>query len=706
MFAGCSVAASAHGQYLVYAVEFNQSNNRFGTLNLLNGSFAQISSLGSTLINDIAYRFQDGKLFGIRNNGASLVTFNTTNGAMTTVASLSVSGIQSIAFRPSDGVLFGATQSKLYRINTTNGVATLVGNFGSAPYLGTSGQNIRFAQDGNLYVSNTSSNTSIYRINTTNGSALWVGEVTGYPNLILENGGQYIYGVSIAVGAPGGTAPQLLGFDLSEFVAGGTNADGSTHQIAVAQVGACTNFPVNFNFSGDVPQQVVDPTVPVSATGPVSLTNFVSTTAVFSTVASGTPPYGYVWLKNGAAISGQTNSSLTLSNVSAGDAATYSVIVTGAMGSVTNSATLTVIPLLSPPVATAASSVSTNGFTANWNASTNATTYYLDVSTDGGFGTFVGGYSNLDVGNITSSSVTGLAANTTYYYRVRAGNAGGSSANSGTVSVMTLVATLAAVSSSANPCPTGSNVTFTASIAAAGSGVPTGTVQFLAGGASLGSAALVDGLATLTTSALPHGTHTITAQYAGDGNFLGSTNSLSPDQVINARPVAAGDDLQYCENTGAKLRIATLLANDTDPEDDVLTFCSVSPTSAAGGAVVATNKWVFYTPPSGFTNSDTLSYVVADSFGLQATGSVSVTIVADSGLSQNVAAIEDLGNDTARVRFQGIPGRAYTVQYTESLLAPDWRPLGTRTADATGRFEFTDTLPYGSPPRFYRSTYP
>ena len=42
------------------------------------------------------------------------------------------------------------------------------------------------------------------------------------------------------------------------------------------------------------------------------------------------------------AISGQTNSSLTLNNVTTSDAATYSVIVGGAIGTVTNSATLTV----------------------------------------------------------------------------------------------------------------------------------------------------------------------------------------------------------------------------------------------------------------------------------------------------------------------------------------------------------------------------
>jgi hypothetical protein len=266
-----------------------------------------------------------------------------------------------------------------------------------------------------------------------------------------------------------------------------------------------------------------------------------------------------------------------------------------------------------------------------------------------------------------------------------------------------------AVSSSANPSPTGSNVTFTATLTAVspGSGTPVGTVQFLTDGVSLGSpVTLAGGAATVSTSSLLHGTRTISAQYAGDANFIGSTNSLAPDQAINARPVAANDNLERFKSGGVKVRVATLLANDTDLENDALTFSSVGPVSAAGVTVVAANPWIFYTPSPAFTNSDNFSYVMADSGGLQATGSVSITIAIDAGLSQNVVLIDDLGNNASRVHFQGIPGRVYTIQYTESLVTPDWQPLGTATADSVGRSEFIDTPGNGSPARFYRSTYP
>ena len=210
-----------------------------------------------------------------------------------------------------------------------------------------------------------------------------------------------------------------------------------------------------------------------------------------------------------------------------------------------------------------------------------------------------------------------------------------------------------AVSTSANPSPTGSNVTFTATVSS-GAGTPTGVVQFLADGTALGSpTALSGGIASLTTSSLTHGTHTIVAQYAGDGNFIGSTNSLNPDQVINSAPVAAPDQLQRYAVSGVKVRIATLLANDSDPDGDALTFVSVSPVSAAGGTVLVQGSWIDYEPPAGFTNADSYSYVMADSGGLLATGIVSIAILVVSAPSQNIGGIEALGNGSTLIHFNG-----------------------------------------------------
>jgi hypothetical protein len=282
-----SLVLSARAQDDVYAVEFNTGNNGFGIINLMNGDFTEISSLGGAIYNDIAYA-PDGTLYGLYNNGQSLVTFDPTTGAVTPGTPLSVAGIESIAFDPSDGTLFGATESGLCTIDPTTGQATYIGDFGS-PYGLNLAQNIRFDSDGNLYLSNTGSgNTDIYQVNTDTGSATFVGEVEGYSDLILENGSQYMYGVSIPSINGANSQPVLVSFDLSSFVNGGTNADGSIHQISVTMVGAGADFPVNFNFSGNVPN-------PLPVNIPDASTVSIATTPEGPAITlSGSPGQNYV----------------------------------------------------------------------------------------------------------------------------------------------------------------------------------------------------------------------------------------------------------------------------------------------------------------------------------------------------------------------------------------------------------------------------
>jgi hypothetical protein len=95
------------------------------------------------------------------------------------------------------------------------------------------------------------------------------------------------------------------------------------------------------------------------------------------------------------------------------------------------------------PVALAAMGVTSNAFTARWNASATALGYRLDVSTNFAFSDYLSGHQDLDVGNVTNRTVTGLIPTATYFYRVRAYNVHGSGGNSGVIPV-----TLA----SASPC--------------------------------------------------------------------------------------------------------------------------------------------------------------------------------------------------------------------------------------------------------------
>jgi alpha-galactosidase len=80
-----------------------------------------------------------------------------------------------------------------------------------------------------------------------------------------------------------------------------------------------------------------------SAIGPTNQTLIVGNTVTFSTTASGTPPFSYVWKKNGTVLGGQNANAITLNPVSLTDAGIYTVEVTGGSGSVTNCAVLTLL---------------------------------------------------------------------------------------------------------------------------------------------------------------------------------------------------------------------------------------------------------------------------------------------------------------------------------------------------------------------------
>ena len=86
---------------------------------------------------------------------------------------------------------------------------------------------------------------------------------------------------------------------------------------------------------------------------------------------------------------------------------------------------------VSPPPPTRSS------FMATWLGVTRAKGYLLDVSTSSSFDSFVDGYHDLDVGNVTGRVVTGLNRGTTYYYRVRAYDATAPTVYSETIAITT-----------------------------------------------------------------------------------------------------------------------------------------------------------------------------------------------------------------------------------------------------------------------------
>ena len=139
---------------------------------------------------------------------------------------------------------------------------------------------------------------------------------------------------------PAGSAPFTYVWKKDGVVQGSTSNSLTVVSATTGDAGTYTveiNGPCNsMTNSGTLTVNSV-----TTASALISLTNCPGQSATFSTVASGTSPFTYVWKKNGV-VQSSTSSSLTVASVSGGDAGTYTVVVTGACNSVTNSATLTV----------------------------------------------------------------------------------------------------------------------------------------------------------------------------------------------------------------------------------------------------------------------------------------------------------------------------------------------------------------------------
>lgn len=97
--------------------------------------------------------------------------------------------------------------------------------------------------------------------------------------------------------------------------------------------------------------------------------------------------------------------------------------------------------------------------------------------------------------------------------------------------------TTTTLTTSGSPAVAGSDVTLTAAVASA----TTGVVEFRDGGAVLATVPVNGaGNAALTTSGLSAGTHSITAHYLGTTAFSPSATSSALSQVITARPDGSG----------------------------------------------------------------------------------------------------------------------------------------------------------------------
>ncbi len=230
---------------------------------------------------------------------------------------------------------------------------------------------------------------------------------------------------------------------------------------------------------------------------------------------------------------------------------TYPISITGGLNSANYSiafvnGTLTVSKG-TPSVTTASSQnpstpAASVTFTATLSAGATGTVTFMDGTTVLGTGTVSG--------STASFSTTALSVGTHSITAVYGGDANYNGVTSPVLSqVVNKTATTVTVASSRNPVPSGSSVTFTATVPAGA----TGTVQFLDGTTVLGTGTVSSGTASFSTTTLSVGTHSITAVYSGDATYNAATSSAISQVVQTVQTGGPPPTFTVASTTGPQL---------------------------------------------------------------------------------------------------------------------------------------------------------
>ena len=266
-------------------------------------------------------------------------------------------------------------------------------------------------------------------------------------------------------------------------------------------------------------------TAPSITTQPTSQSANAGATVTFSAAASGSPAPTFQWRKNGGNISGATSATLTLVNVQAGDAATYSVVATNSVNFATsNNATLTIsVPpgITAQPVSQSVSAGATVSFTAAASATPSPAFQWLK--------------NGAAISGATSATLTlvNVQASDAATYSVVASNAAGTATSTGATLTVSTAPAIAVqpVSQTANA---GASVSFSG----AATGTPSPAVQWRKNGVNISGATTVT-LTLANVQPSDAATYSFVATNAnGTATSTGATLTINVAPIFLAQPVS------------------------------------------------------------------------------------------------------------------------------------------------------------------------
>jgi sugar lactone lactonase YvrE len=286
--------------------------------------------------------------------------------------------------------------------------------------------------------------------------------------------------------------------------------------------------------------------------------------------------------------------------------------------------------------------------------------------TDGGASI---GSALLNANGVATLTLSSLTPGTHSIVANYAGDGKASASVSNPLTVVVKETTTVALASNANPTPTLSPITLTATIANSGVGAITGNVIFSDGSTQLGTVAVgANGVATLTVPSLAAGSHSIIASYLGDGDNFSSI-SATMVQTISLRSTTT-----------------TLTATETN----------INNTQQV--TLISVERWTGSTAPTGTVTFMNGSKIIGTS-PVDGTGVATLTIVLQSTSASFTAIYSGdpvyAGSTSASVSVTTGQPVDFTMSLNPSSLSLSSGQHGTATLTITSIAPFADTLQLG-----------
>ncbi len=608
---------------------------------------AAIEMYGATSLSNIAVtgcRFHDSVCWTI--------DLPPVAGSETNVVVSSCSETNNDAFTPANWTGYGPSPRSDIRTATVGSTVTFTVTAASTPRATyqwrKNGTVIAGATSATLALAAvTAADSATYTVLATNGSGSTVSNdavlaVLAPPVITTQPSAQSVTALSnvtFTVAASGSPTPTYQWLKNGAAISGATNA--TLTLSSVSSTDAANYAAVATNSAGSVTSNsvalaVVTPVRPTITTQPTAQTAAPASTVQFTVAASGTPTPTYQWTKNGVAVAGWTNATLTLPSVTTNDVASYAAIATNSAGSVTSNSvrlTLAAAPVITTqPVSQTATAASTVTFTVAASGSPTPTYQWLKN------GVAVAGWTNATL------TLPGITTNDVARYSAVATNSVGSA----TSNVVTL--SLTSTTSTSTGTTTGTSTTSTTSTATTSTSSTTST-----------STASTTSTSTATTSGSTPSSTTTTST-ASTASTSPSTTSGSTTTTTTSTGSTSGSTPTSTSSTTTSTTTTSGTASTSSTTSSTASTSGTTTSSTTSTATSSTTSTGTASTASTSTGTTSGSTPSSTSSTTSTTTSTPAVTVAEARLSNvSVRATAGSGAKTLTVGFVVRGSAAKTV---------------------------------------------